>query len=225
MTRRKPNENAPEEGIRLEPFEPLDLLGEPIDLMPDPAFQAGARAHRREGKKRIENTLKLERFADQIPPLPDPGWTYHVLVDGSFDFWTWVPGIVHELGTAEQFYGATWAMNGRNVQELLSLMDAGKLKEVAMITGRFFKRVRIAAYIHMVEGLKKRGGRYVIFRNHAKIILIHKRPHWITVEGSANFTDNPRLEQYTVTNDWGLYAFHRKWMEGALRRYASQDGT
>lgn len=39
----------------------------------------------------------------------------------------------------------------------------------------------------------------------------------VTVEGSANLTSHPRLEQHIVTNDRGLYDFHRTWMEEILQ--------
>ena len=39
---------------------------------------------------------------------------------------------------------------------------------------------------------------------------------YIVMEGSANWTANPRLEQFTVTNSRPLYDFHREWMEEML---------
>lgn len=35
----------------------------------------------------------------------------------------------------------------------------------------------------------------------------------ICVEGSANFTANPRIEQFTISNDTALANFHKKWIE------------
>jgi len=36
------------------------------------------------------------------------------------------------------------------------------------------------------------------------------------MEGSANFTSNPRLENYIIVNDRALWDFHREWMEGVF---------
>ena len=47
-------------------------------------------------------------------------------------------------------------------------------------------------------------------------LLVGAPPDWITIEGSANFTANPRLEQTVVSNDADLYAFHRAWLEEML---------
>ena len=85
-----------------------------------------------------------------------------------------------------------------------------------MLTGLYFKRRETAVYSRLVSGLLQRGQRYAAFKNHAKIILIGKSKHWITVEGSANFTSNPRLEQYVISNDRTLYNFHKAWMDGVF---------
>jgi hypothetical protein len=40
--------------------------------------------------------------------------------------------------------------------------------------------------------------------------------HFLTVEGSGNFTANPQHEQETITNDRGLWEFHQQWFEEML---------
>ena len=54
--------------------------------------------------------------------------------------------------------------------------------------------------------------------NHAKVLLVSNAASdtYMTCEGSANLTANPRLEQYVFTNDRTLYEFHRTWMEECL---------
>jgi hypothetical protein len=40
------------------------------------------------------------------------------------------------------------------------------------------------------------------------------------IEGSANFTANPRIEQFILSNHVGLFHFHRSWMDKILTKYA-----
>ena len=54
--------------------------------------------------------------------------------------------------------------------------------------------------------------------NHAKIILLNNGKDYITMEGSANFTANPRIEQNTVCNSRQLYEFHKGWMDEILSK-------
>jgi hypothetical protein len=64
----------------------------------------------------------------------------------------------------------------------------------------------------LFEGLKKRGQRMFSNENHSKITLMDNGVDFIVIEGSANFTANPRIEQFTVINSKELYDFHKKWM-------------
>ena len=108
-------------------------------------------------------------------------------------------------------------MSYRNAVEMLELYDKGKISNIALMTGLYFKRRETAVYATILQGLKKRKQRYAAFKNHAKIILMAAKSNFITIEGSANFTGNPRLEQYVLTNDKILYEFHRHWMESILK--------
>lgn len=100
--------------------------------------------------------------------------------------------------------------------ELLGLFDQGKLKRVAILTGTYFKRRESAVANTLIEGLRVRGQRYVAFQNHTKVMLMAAPPDYLVMEGSANFTANPRLEQTVFSNDWGLFDFHQRWMESML---------
>ena len=122
------------------------------------------------------------------------------------------------MGHVAEFYGSTWTLNRANARELLELMDAGTLGKVAVVTGVYFKRREAAVYTTLVEGLATRGGRYMALENHAKVALLGNpdTDTWIVVEGSANWTANPRIEQNVVSNDRDLFEFHRAWMESVL---------
>jgi hypothetical protein len=107
-------------------------------------------------------------------------------------------------------------MSRSNVTELLSLFDAGAISSIAILTGTYFKRRETSVYATLLAGLQERKQRYVAFSNHAKVLLMTNGADHIVIEGSANFTANPRTEQYTMTNDADLYKFHREWMEHFL---------
>jgi hypothetical protein len=68
----------------------------------------------------------------------------------------------------------------------------------------------------LIEGLRARRQRYVAFQNHTKVMLLAAPPDYLVMEGSANFTANPRLEQTVFSNDRALFDFHRSWMESML---------
>ena len=180
-----------------------------------------ARAMRRTARRRMERIRHQQNLADVIKAPPDPGESIHVVSAAKFDFWTWIPTMIDWLGAADELYCSTWTLNRQNALELLELWDAEKIPrgKVSFLTGLYFKRRETAVYAQLLQGIRQRGGRYRAFRNHCKVLLLSNeaKGHWLSIEGSANLTANPRLEQYVITNDRGLYDFHRSWFEEMLR--------
>lgn len=159
-------------------------------------------------------TEELEAF---LTSLPKRGESLHIVSNGTFDYFQFLPVCLKLLGrTAAEFYWSTWTMNRDNVGELLSLFDRGRIQKVSVLTGTYFKRRESAVATTLIEGLAARRQRYVAFQNHTKVMLLGAAPDWIVMEGSANFTANPRLEQTVLSNDRKLYDFHKRWMEDML---------
>ncbi len=98
---------------------------------------------------------------------------------------------------------------------MFELWDAGKISVSDWLVGLYFKRRETHVYATLLDGLIKRGGRLKAFETHAKVLLLNNaaKNAWYTIEGSANLTANPRLEQYVITNDKALWQFHQTWFE------------
>jgi len=190
-----------------------DLLGDVDTLETDdmPAQRATTISPRR----RYERVLQQQALAEVMPTPPAPGESVHVLSAAKFDFWTWVPAMIEWIDHTADLYCSTWTLNRPNAVEFFEIWDAGQIGTAHFLTGLYFKRRESAVYAYLLEGIRQRGGRYRALRNPAKVLLLNNpdRNAWLTVEGSANLTSNPRLEQYIITNDRGLYEFHRGWMD------------
>lgn len=176
-----------------------------------------SRIIKRQLRLTTKNAMKCEIAADILRSLPQPGESWHIVGNGSFDYYSFIPVIVDLLGgTNVVFHGSTWTMNRENVIDLLSLFDQGKISQIAMLTGLYFKRRESSVYASLIEGLQERGQRFMALENHAKVTLLQHADSWIVMEGSANYTANPRIEQYCIINDQKLYDFHKLWMDEAL---------
>lgn len=177
-----------------------------------------AQSYAKETKIETINMLKKEHLADIMPAKPEPGKSYHLISNGGYDFFTFIPVLVEYMGFANVFYGSTWTMNRNNVQMLFQMVDKGQIREAAILTGLYFKRREAGVYSMLLNGMMKRGFKYKCFENHSKITLLgnEETNDWIIIEGSANYTANPRLEQYVINNHKGLFDFHKSWMDEVL---------
>lgn len=78
-------------------------------------------------------------------------------------------------------------------------------------------RRETAVFNMLYEGLKKRNQKMFCNENHSKVTLIENGTDYLVIEGSANFTANPRIEQFVITNSKELYLFHKSWMDEIIK--------
>jgi hypothetical protein len=163
----------------------------------------------------VIKALRREKAKRILTRLPAVGESLHIIQNGKFDFFDYIPIVIDLMGKADEGYFSTWTMNRENTQELFDIYDSEKLGKINIITGIYFKKRESAVYAMLMEYIIARKQRYITCKNHAKVtILCHKmKNQYITIEGSANMTANPRIEQSVITNSKQLYEFHREWME------------
>jgi hypothetical protein len=190
----------------------LDLWGEsPVQTTKQPT----ASVLRREAKERFTRGMKRETLKALIPTPPAAGECIHVISNGRFDYFTFIPLILDWIGKADCLYGSTWTMNRANVTDLLKYFDDGKIRQISIASGNYFLKRESAVAATILQGLRDRGQRFTCWENHAKIILLNNAAAdaWYAVEGSANWTANPRTEQNILLNDKATWNFHRDWLE------------
>lgn len=207
-------------------FAPADLLVDfgadtfDSEFAVETQNRVAARMLRRPAKERCLSMMRGQHLRDVLKRTPAKGHSLHIVTNNKADFWTWIPHLVKLLGHADEAYFSTWTISRSNARELLDLFDKKKLRAVAVLSGRYFKARESSIYAELLDGLLNRRQRFVCLENHAKVALLanHKSGHYITVEGSANFTSNPRIEQCVILNRKDVFAFHLAWMTEALSR-------
>lgn len=173
--------------------------------------------HKRRPRRKNFSALKQERLQDVVTQIPEPGESYHIISNGKYDFWSFIAPVINYLGGKVDFlYGSTWTMNRNNVVALFGLFDSKKIDSINILTGTYFKRRESAVYATLAQGMIERSQKFIAFENHAKVLLLQAGENFISIEGSANFTANPRVENYCMSNDKKLLEFHRVWMESML---------
>lgn len=204
-----------------------DHYGDVRDDLPLDFLEAGdiettktitPRQARADLKREAIAMMKQEHLRDIMPAKPAPGTAYHLISNGTYDFWTWIPVMLDWIDSADEFYGSTWTLNRACCQELLHFFDQGRIRKIGMLTGLYFKRRETAVYAQLMIGLQEGRQRYMCLENHAKVTLLanHRTQDYLVVEGSANYTANPRIEQYVLLNDRTIYDHHKAWMDEIL---------
>ena len=112
-----------------------------------------------------------------------------------------------------EMYLATWTISKANIKRLKDSIESGKLKNLTMVFSSTLKGANPSLYASLVGALKDfKNVKLKEINSHAKTFSISNGIHYITVSGSANWSENPRIENFLILNDVHLFEHHKEWM-------------
>ncbi len=193
---------------------------------PEPILNlANPRKIKTKNKRRMIKAMQKQRVESFLDRLPGIDESYHIIQNGRFDFFDYLPRILFFIDQADEAYLSTWTMNRENTKGLSELYQKNKLRNITLITGLYFMHRERAVFATLLDFMQKNNQKFAALKNHAKIIALanHKKRIYITIEGSANFTANPRIEQITITNNKNLFEFHKSWIKDAYNLGVQSD--
>ena len=101
----------------------------------------------------------------------------------------------------------------KNIKRLKEAIESGKLKKLTMVFSSTLKGANPALYASLVASLKQfENVKLKEINSHAKTFSISNGTDFLTVSGSANWSENPRIENFLILNDKDLFEHHKDWM-------------
>jgi hypothetical protein len=189
-----------------------------------PEMLENASHARRPLRREYLDALKVKNAAAHLQALPAEGVSVHAVVKGNYAMFDTVGAIIGIITPAviDELWLCTLGFSAKNSAALFEMLDDGTVKRAGILCSCYFRSLSADIYNPMAAGLEQRGQRIIAMRTHAKIILARTTAgHHITIESSANLRSCRNVEQFVMTNDAGLYHFHRGWVQrlfGEARR-------
>jgi hypothetical protein len=110
-------------------------------------------------------------------------------------------------------YMATWTISISNIKRIEDALSTGKLKNLVLVFSSTLKPSKPSLYSQLITSLKKfKNVKLKEVNSHAKTFSITNGIDFITVSGSANWSENPRIENFLILNDSNLFDHHKEWM-------------
>jgi hypothetical protein len=172
-------------------------------------------------KQVMIDALKVSHAARQLERLPEPGEVYHVIMNGNYDGFDIVNGILrlHHPAVIERLDICTLGFNKRNTAELIGLMDSGQIKKLTFVCSVYFKAHEPETFNLLLAQLKDRHFPMIATRSHCKILLFEMSSgQFYAVESSANLRSCKMLEQFTLTHSRAVVEFHRGWLTDLIEK-------
>ncbi|MCG2682519.1 MAG: hypothetical protein L6306_02770, partial [Planctomycetales bacterium] len=172
-------------------------------------------------RRRFLNQLQVENAARHLDRLPEVGESFHGIMSGNFHAFAFLPAIVRLASGAKVAEAniCTLGFNQVNTFELFDLLDKDDVKKCTFIFSCYYRSNEPEVADALIDGLRTRGQRVAVIRNHAKVILAELDDgRCFTWESSANMRSCRNIESYILTHDRPLLEFHRSWMNELLSR-------
>ena len=107
---------------------------------------------------------------------------------------------------------STWSYNDNFVQIVKSMLQEGVefvfIVDKSMKTRKAHLYAQMITLMHEFDNLTKKIHHMI----HSKVTLIKSKNVFLSIEASANYSNNTRIENFTITNDEQLFNFHKTWM-------------
>lgn len=171
----------------------------------------GAKGTRKSPEEKLHD--KVSSLLEIWQSLPHIHESQHIISDGTFDFYSFVLAAMEiHPEPFDEMHMATWLMNMPISQDIAEKFATGRIRGVTIIAGKYIRQRTPSVYGFLQGEAARPGFTFKTGRNHSKIILLRSESVTLTIQASANITENPRTEQFVVTTHPDVYGLHKKWM-------------
>jgi hypothetical protein len=158
--------------------------------------------------------------------LPEPGESLHAIATYRMDLTDVIGALLERFGPCERMRIATLGYNARNLRTLLSWLDSGAVRSLALVASRFFRAHNGALWRETLDEFHRRGQRAACCHSHAKVVSMEMASgDKFSLEGSANLCGSGSArEQVALIRHDALATWHGSWIDDLVSKYEGDEG-
>lgn len=158
-------------------------------------------------------SVAVENLKDLAGRLPLPGEIYFLWSLKSFNAFSFIKYVILERDRVEELVISSYNIGKIIILSLMKLVDNGRIEKLHVTLSDVSKSRFPHNYDLMnLEASKRSNVEVAYLWNHSKVALMKSMDDYFIVEGSGNFSENSRHEQYVFLNNKDVYDFRRKWI-------------
>jgi hypothetical protein len=193
-----------------------DLFSFPKNIVIKTNERLNAKASKKIDAKDLRQTKRDDNFSNLMQDFggfPNEKQYFAIKTNGTSDCGSIFTYALQQWEEITEMYLATWTISKQNAKRLKEAIESGKLKNLTMVFSSTLKGANPALYASLVGSLKQyENVKLKEINSHAKTFSISNGKDYITVSGSANWSENPRIENFLILNDKDLFEHHKDWM-------------
>lgn len=160
---------------------------------------------------------KIGGMKELMNRLPSPGEAFFLWTVNQFNAFSFIPYLIDNAKRIDELVISTYSINIRIIDSLSSFMRNGFIGSVYILISDSAK-FRIPAVVDHLEQFRISFPQVTVRYawNHSKITLMRCCENDYVIEGSGNFSENARHEQYIFLNSKEIYEFRKRWIVGEI---------
>ena len=165
-----------------------------------------------------EQLIALDNLA-QLSSIPEKGECVFIWTLKSFNAFSFIQYIIQQRGHIDELTITSYNVGKIIIEALMHLVDNGVVGKLHVVASDVSKtRFPLYYELMMNEAAKRKDKVTAAYCwNHSKIALMRCGDEKLVVEGSGNFADNARHEQYLFANHNALYDFRKQWIDESIK--------
>lgn len=174
------------------------------------------------GQKRNRKIIgnPLATAADMIGEI-EHGCEIFGLTAGQFSFIDVMEHVLNQIGESNCII-STWTASYANIEKAMRFCGDSRLASCRWLVDRSFKTRKPDLCKHLVDTFGKDAIRTA--SSHAKFMLLWNDDWSIVIRTSMNLNQNPRIEDFEISDDPNLMAYMRELCENVFADELDTDG-
>lgn len=173
-----------------------------------------------EGKKSILTAkflsfhyLAINNINELTNDLPSQDAIHFIWTLKSFNTFTFIQYIISKAGMIDDLTLSSYNVSRVVILSLMELVDGGYIANLTIIISDVAK-TRFPQNFDLLnlESSKRKNVLVKYVWNHSKVATALCGDQYYVIEGSGNFADNSRHEQYIFLNNKDIYNFRKNWL-------------
>lgn len=170
---------------------------------------------KKSSQKLIMTRMKIEEVFGDLNNETD----LHYITAGAWSTHDLIDYIIDKIGPAE-LTACTWSVSSPAHEKLIKMLNLGKITKLNMLLDwRIHQRGKGVAV-----WLKQYADNFKVSNCHAKVSVLESKTHAISIVGSANWTNNPRIECGILSTSPQIAQFHKNWIMTEIQRPGTIEG-
>jgi len=135
----------------------------------------------------------------------------------SFNAFTFIPYIIRYHKQIDHLIISTYSITTRIIDSFIKYVDRKQILKVDMLISDSVK-FRIPKVVdHLESMINNRSDIRIIYGwNHSKVTLMQTGNNYFIAEGSGNWSENVKNEQYIFLNSKQVFDFRAKWITNGI---------